>query len=56
MVMVLPAMVAASVAGGLFGGFCCADSVAATKRSPVQTKKRFMAMFFLRTERLLLLG
>src|SRR5271157_2391628 len=57
MVMVLPAMVADAVAGGLFGGALggpgggagWADRAAATNKSPVQTKKRFMV--FLSVER-----
>jgi hypothetical protein len=53
MVMALPAMVADSVAGGLFGGPGWANTVAAAMRRPVQTKRLFMAMFLLRAERLL---
>jgi hypothetical protein len=51
--MVLPAMVAVTVAGGLaigpfggaFGGAGWADSVAATNRRLAQTKRRFMVVF-----------
>jgi hypothetical protein len=60
MVMVLTSMfnvsMAAGLFGGAFGGVCWADRVAAAARSVVQTNRRFMAMFFLRAERLLLLG
>src|ERR1035438_3489746 len=49
MVMVLPAMVADSVADGLFGGAFgragWADNVAATNRRLVQTNRRFMVVF-----------
>jgi hypothetical protein len=64
MVIALPAMVAVAVAGGLFGGpfggpICMllwADRVAATMRRPVQTKRRFMVMYYLQAEPMCLLN
>jgi hypothetical protein len=47
MVMVLPAMTADSVEGGLLGGPGCANAVAAMRKL-VQTKRRFVVMILLR--------
>src|ERR1700689_4151134 len=51
MVMVLPAMVADSVAGGLtgggLGGGVWAERAAAAMSSPVQARRDFMVMFLL---------
>src|ERR1035438_3477005 len=48
--MALPAIVADSVAAGLFGGPCWANTAVAATRRPAQTKRLFMAMFLLRAE------
>src|ERR1039458_3398750 len=49
------ATVSGGVAGGVGGGVCWANRVAAMKR-PVQTKRRFMVIFLLWAETLLLVG
>src|ERR1039457_7541299 len=44
------------VAGGVGGGVCWANRVAAAMKRPVQTKRRFMVIFLLCAETLLLVG
>src|ERR1035437_2616424 len=48
--------VGGGVGGGLGGGVCWANRVAAAMKRPVQTKRRFMVIFLLWAEALLLVG
>src|ERR1035437_4568401 len=50
------ATVSGGVAGGVGGGVCWANRVAAAMKRPVQTKRRFMVIFLLWAEALLLVG
>src|ERR1039457_593339 len=50
------ATVSGGVAGGVGGGGCWANRVAAGMKRPVQTKRRFMGIFLLWAETLLLVG
>src|ERR1019366_5137023 len=50
------ATVSGGVAGGMGGGVCWANRVAAAMKRPVQTKRRFMVIFLLWAETLLLVG
>src|ERR1035437_5587901 len=50
------ATVSGGVAGGVGGGVCWANRVAAAMKRPVQTKRRFMVIFLLWAETLLLVG
>src|ERR1017187_1204857 len=50
------ATAAGGVAGGVGGGGCWANRVAAAMKRPVQTKRRFMVIFLLWAETLLLVG
>src|ERR1017187_10381664 len=50
------ATAAGGVAGGVGGGVCWANRVAAAMKRPVQTKRRFMVIFLLWAETLLLVG
>src|ERR1039458_3754128 len=50
------ATVSGGVAGGVGGGVCWANRVAAVMKRPVQTKRRFMVIFLLWAETLLLVG
>src|ERR1019366_469947 len=50
------ATVSGLVAGGVGGGVCWANRGAAAMKKPVQTKRRFMVIFLLCAETLLLVG